>query len=613
MNAEPETKQSLSDEYLLTLVARQDVAAFERLYDRHSRTIYSLILHIIRKPAMAQQVLQEVFMQVWQDAGQYNESTPAADWMLRIGRNRSLIEFRHLNAEPQAQELGDDDAVNRNQAVEQPSAEAEAQYQLNRRTIISALNDLPPQQRVCVELAYFEGLTHTDIGAKSELLPGTVKKHLRIGMEKLERALHRSVEPQSAAESQSTVEPQSAAESHMRNLLPGYVFGTLEPSERPVVEQFLTESPRFWEEINMLEKTAAQLAYSAPSAHPPTGSKESILARLQPMTGRGTAGLNGGESAASRPSGLPLSRKDKTGRNRVGNASAIQRVPQSRVPQAHAGARRPAMANENRKMTLGERLSNALGWKMYALATTAALAILGMLFSQTQTELVKSEERLATTTTLMSDLEADSVEMAAQLTTLSDENAQLLIGLEGLRNTSAALSDENDQLSVDLEESQIASAALRDEVTQLTQELESLTTDRDTLQQDVDDLDEQLETNQRLFAEFSSGEPLARLRGDGPTPDATGTLWQGNSGVYLLVSGLEPLPDDQTYQLWLIPDGEDPVSSGLIVFPDDGNAPLPIELSVESDEIVTVGISIEPAEGSEFPTEDTVVLVGARL
>ena len=191
MLGKSDTKQALSDEYLLTLVANQDVAAYERLYDRHARTIYGLILRIVRQSSVAEELLQEVFWQIWRDAGQYNEGGAAAAWMFRIGRNRSLDELRRRKARPQTDDDATVENAHRALGAEQPSAESEAEYQLNRHAIIAALDDLPPEQRVCVELAYFEGLTHAEVSARLDIPPGTVKSRLRIGMEKLERSLRR--------------------------------------------------------------------------------------------------------------------------------------------------------------------------------------------------------------------------------------------------------------------------------------------------------------------------------------------------------------------------------------------------------------------------------------
>lgn len=184
-------QQQYTDEYLLSLVANQDAGAYEQLYDRHSRTIYSLILRIVRDPSIAEELLQDVYWQIWRDAGQYNESGAAAAWMFRIGRNRSLDELRRRKSRPQADDQADIESAYRAKGTEQPSAESEAVYQIKRQQIVAALSDLPPDQKVCVEMAYFEGLTHKEISIRLGIPAGTVKSRLRIGMEKLERSLRR--------------------------------------------------------------------------------------------------------------------------------------------------------------------------------------------------------------------------------------------------------------------------------------------------------------------------------------------------------------------------------------------------------------------------------------
>lgn len=180
-----------TDEHLLTLVALQDVAAYEILYDRHASTIYGLILRIVNDARIAEELLQDVFWHIWRDAEQFDNSGAARAWMFRIGRNRSLDELRRRKARPQVDERVEIEDAHRSAGTEQASAESEAEYQLNRRDIQMAMDDLPPEQRACVELAYFEGLSHSEIMGKLDIPIGTVKSRLRIGMEKLERSLRR--------------------------------------------------------------------------------------------------------------------------------------------------------------------------------------------------------------------------------------------------------------------------------------------------------------------------------------------------------------------------------------------------------------------------------------
>lgn len=196
MSIRIETNQNqLTDEHLLSLVVSRDIDAYELLYDRHSTTIYSLILRIVREPGVAEDLLQDVFWQIWRDAAQFDGTGAARAWMFRIGRNRSLDELRRRKARPVSDDQTDIQSAYQRTGTDQPSAEAEAEYLLNRQQIMAALANLPPDQKICVELAYFEGLSHREIGSQLDIPVGTVKSRLRIGMEKLERELRKAGYP----------------------------------------------------------------------------------------------------------------------------------------------------------------------------------------------------------------------------------------------------------------------------------------------------------------------------------------------------------------------------------------------------------------------------------
>lgn len=180
-----------TDEHLLNLVALQDVAAYEILYDRHAATIFSLIMRIVGEPRAAEDLLQDVFWQIWRTAERFDSSVPARAWMFHVARNRSLDDVRRRHGRLPAVAAVKVDDGRSVSSEEQASAESEAEYQLNRRDVQTAIADLPPEQRICVELAYFDGFSHQEIGENLKVPIDTVKSRLRIGMEKLERSLKR--------------------------------------------------------------------------------------------------------------------------------------------------------------------------------------------------------------------------------------------------------------------------------------------------------------------------------------------------------------------------------------------------------------------------------------
>jgi RNA polymerase sigma-70 factor (ECF subfamily) len=177
-----------SDETLVRLVIRQDIRAYELLYDRHAQVVYNLIMRIVRDGAASEELLQEVFWQVWQKAEQYEGSGSLAAWLYRVARNKALDYLRHQRARPQlaASEL---EAMEHSPRLATTSAEIEVEQSWRRQQVTQALDSIPSNQRLCLELAYFEGLSQREIAEKTRTPLGTIKTRMRIGMEKVERIL----------------------------------------------------------------------------------------------------------------------------------------------------------------------------------------------------------------------------------------------------------------------------------------------------------------------------------------------------------------------------------------------------------------------------------------
>jgi len=160
------------------------------LYDRHCRLLFSLILRILRDRGEAEDVLQEVFVRVWDRADSYNPSlgTPAA-WLVRISRNRAIdrLRSRTVRAGIQAPE------IDRPEQAADPAPDADperfAAATEERRVIAEAVAALPPEQRVLIECAFFEGYTQSELAERFDLPLGTVKTRIRTGMQSLRRAL----------------------------------------------------------------------------------------------------------------------------------------------------------------------------------------------------------------------------------------------------------------------------------------------------------------------------------------------------------------------------------------------------------------------------------------
>ena len=182
MQAEP---SQYSDNDLLHALARGDEAALAAIYDRYHLILFGLILRILHDRAEAEDVLQEVFLQVWRRAGDFDEARGRAfTWLVTIARSRALDRLRSAGSrarltEGAAQTPRDDVS---DAALDALKSETSA-------IVREALAELPDEQRRTLFLAYFEGLTQVEIAARLGDPLGTVKTRMRSGLIKLRELL----------------------------------------------------------------------------------------------------------------------------------------------------------------------------------------------------------------------------------------------------------------------------------------------------------------------------------------------------------------------------------------------------------------------------------------
>ena len=176
-----------ADAALVHRLLEQDVSAFEQLYDRHSRAVYGLILRILQQAGTAEEVVQDVFLQLWRNAGQYDESRgPFLHWLLTLARNRALDTLR-LKSERQRRR--EEQAEEFPPVVTAPEFEKELDEKRRAEKVRALIGSLNPQQKRAIELAYFEGLSHSEIAEKMKEPLGTVKSWIRNGLLRLKEEL----------------------------------------------------------------------------------------------------------------------------------------------------------------------------------------------------------------------------------------------------------------------------------------------------------------------------------------------------------------------------------------------------------------------------------------
>ncbi|MBC7844270.1 MAG: sigma-70 family RNA polymerase sigma factor [Gemmatimonadaceae bacterium] len=171
------------DAAIVGRMAGGDESALGALYDRWADAVNALVVRIVRDEAEAEEVVEAVFWQAWQQAARYttDRGAPGA-WLLAMARSRSLDRLRALRRRRDEQPV--DDSVFDNQpAVGDPLSELDANERASR--VVSALQHLPDEQREVLELAYFEGLSQTEIAERLGLPLGTVKTRARLALRKM--------------------------------------------------------------------------------------------------------------------------------------------------------------------------------------------------------------------------------------------------------------------------------------------------------------------------------------------------------------------------------------------------------------------------------------------
>lgn len=172
-----------TDLALLARVAQRDAGAVGELYDRHARVLHGLIWRILRDTNEAEEVLQDVFVRVWQKADTYDAvlGTPLA-WLVRIARNRAIDRLRARRARPVTAADDETIATVRTDEATAPNPEHLAWTSEQGRAIRAALATLAPEQRVLIEHAFFLGYTQSELAERFALPLGTVKTRVRTGM-----------------------------------------------------------------------------------------------------------------------------------------------------------------------------------------------------------------------------------------------------------------------------------------------------------------------------------------------------------------------------------------------------------------------------------------------
>jgi len=174
--------EARSDWSLLARIAQKDEEALSALYDRYSGLVFSTAKRILHRTGEAEEILQDVFYQIWETAERFDpERGSLAGWLLVAARNRAISKLR--GKREWAGEL-DENGVTLSVEIESRAAQ---NLLLDR--VRGVMENLPEGQREALECAYFEGMSHTEIAQKTGQPLGTVKTRIRSALERLKKVL----------------------------------------------------------------------------------------------------------------------------------------------------------------------------------------------------------------------------------------------------------------------------------------------------------------------------------------------------------------------------------------------------------------------------------------
>lgn len=174
---------------LVERVSQGDKNALSELYDSSSAQVFGLIVRIVGDRAIAEEIALDIYVQVWKAAASFDpERGSAAAWLFLMARSRAIDYLRSKAGQARGREqaLPEDYRQVRDKSAD-PAAAAEAGSR--RAVIVGALADLEPEKRQAIELAFFGGLSHSEISDELDLPIGTVKTRIRSGMQKLRKTL----------------------------------------------------------------------------------------------------------------------------------------------------------------------------------------------------------------------------------------------------------------------------------------------------------------------------------------------------------------------------------------------------------------------------------------
>jgi RNA polymerase sigma-70 factor (ECF subfamily) len=182
----PTSYSEQTDEQLMVLVQQENPKALEELHRRHSATLRAVIVRVLHNEHSAEDLLQEVYLEVWRLALRYSsEKGKALGWMITLARRRAIDRLRREQAYYRVEERFQKETEQQPEAWTHTRVEGDIESNDLRNILGTILETLPPAQKTAVELAFYKGMSQREIASHTKIPLGTIKTRLELGVRKI--------------------------------------------------------------------------------------------------------------------------------------------------------------------------------------------------------------------------------------------------------------------------------------------------------------------------------------------------------------------------------------------------------------------------------------------
>lgn len=182
----PENQSEKTDEELMEGVRLEESAALEELYRRHSSTLRAVIVRVLHNEHSSEDLLQEVYLEVWRLANRYSrDKGKALGWMITLARRRAIDRLRREQAYFRVEERFQKETEQQPEAWTHTRVEGDIESSDIRRILAEIMETLPPAQKEAVEMAFYKGMSQREIASRTNIPLGTIKTRLELGVRKI--------------------------------------------------------------------------------------------------------------------------------------------------------------------------------------------------------------------------------------------------------------------------------------------------------------------------------------------------------------------------------------------------------------------------------------------